>query len=89
MKEVPQTSGNMPPEDDDSDDEKDSLKNNGNSKDIIKDKNFFEKTIQKTVEKVYTQLANEDDKIGVGNTQIVIPTFMKTYCKLFEDSGMM
>ena len=82
----------MPPDDnsDDEEEKKEEVKNTGSNKSIpLKDKNFFEKTIQKTVEKVYTQLAKDDDKIGVGATQIVIPNFMKTYCKLFEDSGMM
>ena len=40
-------------------------------------------------EKVFAAVANDDDKVGIGNTQIVIPGFMKTYCKLFEDSGIM
>ena len=56
------TGGGMPPPDDDDD------KKKKKEPSLIKDKNFFEKKLQSTVEKVYTSLANDSDKVGVGNT---------------------
>jgi hypothetical protein len=32
---------------------------------------------------------NPDDEVGVGNTKIKIPNFMKSYSQLFVDSKMM
>jgi hypothetical protein len=56
------TGGGMPPDDDDD------KKKKKKEPSLIKDKNFFEKKLQSTVEKVYTSLANDSDKVGVGNT---------------------
>jgi hypothetical protein len=73
--------GGKPPKKDDDDDKK-------SPKKLLSDENLLMKTFINIGAKIKGQIQDEDS-VGVGNTKIVIPDFMKTYSNMFVDSKIM